>query len=68
MGWYDYYRLIEQYGSVDAAPKPMREAAAKANPNTPSDARKLAEYIWARDHAPIQRSTIITESDTEDLP
>ena len=50
MGWYDYYRLIAAFGSVEAAPEWRRLEAAKANPNTPPSARALAERIWAEEH------------------
>lgn len=47
MGWLDYYYLIKRYGSVEKAPEKLRTQAAKANPNTPEAAQRLAERIWA---------------------
>lgn len=47
MGWRNYYMLLEQYdGDLSKATKEEMAWAAKCNPNTPHDARALAEEKW----------------------
>ena len=43
MGWIDYYNILKEHDSFDQAPKEQMKAAADANPNTPQDARRLAQ-------------------------
>ena len=52
MGWLNYYRLLERYGGDlrRASKEELREAAAW-NPNTPGEARVLAERIYAEEQA-----------------
>lgn len=51
MGWFQYYRLLEQYkGDLTRASKMELEWAAQGNPNTPEAARKLAEEKYNETH------------------
>jgi len=44
MGWLDYYRLLERHnGNLNNITKGEFDAAAKANPNDPDSAMKLAK-------------------------
>lgn len=44
MGWLDYYRLLEHHkGNLNNATKGELDAAARANPNDPESALKLAK-------------------------
>lgn len=44
MGWFQYYRLLEQYkGDLSKATPQEMEWAARGNPDNPHDARELAE-------------------------
>lgn len=51
MGWYDYYKLLEKYdGDLKAASKEEMDFCARANPNTPMAAARIAmrEYYAER--------------------
>jgi|Deesub1362B_J571_1020462.scaffolds.fasta_scaffold01301_5 hypothetical protein len=51
MGWLDYYRLLEKYnGDLSKATEEELEAAARANPNDPATARRMAKEEWRRNH------------------
>ncbi|MHA1329593.1 MAG: hypothetical protein ACTSR2_00815 [Candidatus Hodarchaeales archaeon] len=47
MGWFTFYRLLEKYnGDLSKASKEELEFASRCNPNTPYEAKELAERIW----------------------
>ena len=49
MSWHDYYYLLEKYnGDLTKASPQELDYAKRWNPNTPEDARRLAEEEWAR--------------------
>lgn len=52
MSWIDYYNLLRKYqGKISLAnPQEMREAA-RANPNTPSEAYKIAKQKYQEKYA-----------------
>lgn len=55
MSWRDYYRLLERYdGDLKRATREEVRQAAERNPNTPREARALAERIWQEEHQHIQ--------------
>lgn len=56
MGWFQYYRLLEQYnGDLKKATKEELDRAAKGNPNNPTDARLLAELKWREEQEKLRR-------------
>jgi len=49
MSWRDYYYLFEKYdGDLTRATGEELDCARRGNPNTPEDARRLAQQEWAR--------------------
>jgi len=47
MGWFAYYNLFEKYnGDLSKATKEEMDFAYRDNPNTPPEARALAEKKW----------------------
>jgi hypothetical protein len=47
MGWYQYYKLLEQYdGDLNKASIQEMNEALKGNPNTPDRARQIAEQKY----------------------
>lgn len=51
MGWFQYYRLLEQYsGDLSKATKEEMDWAARGNPNDPQTARDLAEKKYREEH------------------
>ena len=52
MGWLDYYWLLKKYdGNLSAATPQELEAAARANPNDPESARRIAQEAYERQRA-----------------
>jgi len=55
MGWFQYYRLLENYdGDLTKASMEEMAAAARGNPNNPPDARALAERKYAEKHNNVE--------------
>lgn len=51
MSWLDYYRLLEKHsGHLEKATKEELRNATRGNPNTPFDARRLAEKKYRSEH------------------
>lgn len=54
MGWFQYYKLLEQYdGDLSKATKQEMKWAADGNPNNPHTARALAERKYREEHGDI---------------
>ncbi len=53
MGWLTYYHLLEKYnGEILKATKEEMNFAFRDNPNTPPEARALAEKKWEEENCP----------------